>query len=170
MATTTVDRANEARETAKQAFGFVPNLVDEMADNNPAVAQAYLSANGALEDGVLAPDEQQLVILAISSYNDCHYCTKAHAAAGAQAGLDQGTIRTVLDGGLPDNDRQRQLVRATRRIMGKRGWLHDGDVSEFEDTGIGRDALYEIVALVGVKTISNYINHIAGTEVDPQFQ
>lgn len=167
--TTTTDRAAEARETAQNIFGFVPNLIDEMASHNPAVAHTYLAANGAIEDGVLTPAEQQLVILAVSSYNDCHYCTKAHAAAGAQAGLPQDEIETVLKGGLPDDTRHRQLVRATRRIMGKRGWLSDDDLAEFEDVGFGRDVLYEIVGIVGIKTISNYVNHIAHTEVDPQF-
>jgi len=53
--------------------------------------------------------------------------------------------------------------------MGKRGWLSDDDLAEFEDVGFGRDVLYEIVGIVGIKTISNYVNHIAHTEVDPQF-
>lgn len=171
MATaTSTDRAEQARETAKQGFGFVPNLIDEMATHNPAVAQTYLAANGAIEGGVLSPAEQQVVILAISTYNDCHYCTKAHAAAGQQAGLSKGEIDTILEGGLPEHDRHRQLVRATRRIAGKRGWLSDDDLGEFENAGLGRDVLYEVVALIGIKTISNYINHIAHTEVDPPFQ
>jgi AhpD family alkylhydroperoxidase len=170
MATSTLDRANEVRETAKNAFGFVPNLVDEMADHNPAVAQVYLAANGAIEDGVLSPAEQQTVILAISAYNDCHYCTKAHAAVGKQTGLPEETINTILASGLPDDDRLAALVRATRRTLGKRGWLSDDDLAELESWGLGRDAIYEIVGFIGIKTISNFVNHIAGTEVDPQFQ
>jgi len=171
MATaTSTDRAEQVRDTAKQAFGFVPNLVDEMATHNPAVAQTYLAANGAIENGVLSPAEQQVVILAISAHNDCHYCTKAHAAAGAQAGLSEDTIDTILEGGLPENDRHRQLVRLTRRIASKRGWLDDGDLSEFVDAGLDRDVVYEVVTLIGIKTISNYVNHIAHTEVDAAFQ
>ena len=168
--TTTTNRTADVRETAKRAFGFVPNLIDEMATHNPAVAATYLAANGAIKDGVLTPAEQQVVILAVSTYNDCHYCTKAHAAAGAAAGLTPDEIDTILDGGLPSDDRHHQLVRATRRIMGKRGWLGDNDLDEFDDAGLRRDALYEIVALVGIKTISNYVNHIGHTEVAPQFQ
>lgn len=169
MSTATQDPAAAVRETAREAFGFVPNLVDEIATHNPAVAQVYLQANGAIESGVLTPAEQQVVILAISSYNDCHYCTKAHAAVGAQTGLDETTIETILEGGLPEDNRQRHLVRATRRILSKRGWLNDDDLSEFEDVDLGRDVIYEIVGLVGIKTISNYINHIGQTEIDPQF-
>lgn len=163
-------KAEQARQTAKQAFGFVPNLIDEMATQNPAVAQTYLQANGTIEDGVLNPAEQQAVILTISAYNDCHYCTKAHAAVGQQAGLSKETISTILASGLPDDDRLAALARATRRIMGKRGWLNDDDLTELQSWGLDRDAIYEIVGLIGIKTMSNYINHIAGTEVDPQLQ
>ncbi|NBB85419.1 MAG: carboxymuconolactone decarboxylase family protein [Bacteroidetes bacterium] len=171
MATTTANgKATDVRQQAKQAFGFVPNLIDEMAAHNPAVAETYLASNGAIEaGGLLSPAEQQVVILAISGYNDCHYCTKAHAAAGKGAGLDEGTIRTLVEGGLPTDDRQRALVRATKRVLGKRGWLGDADLSELETKGVSRGELYEIITLIGIKTMSNYINHIAQTEVDPQF-
>ena len=168
---TQTDHEQQVHEKAEQALGFVPNLVTELAGENPAAADAYLTANGILEEGgVLSPAEQQAVILAISSYNDCHYCTKAHAAAGQQAGLDPEVIATINEGGLPSDDRLKNLVRATRRILGKRGWLSDADEAELADLGLERPALYEIVTLIGIKTISNYVNHIAGTEVDDVFQ
>jgi len=174
MATTTAtqnDHAQQVHEKAEQALGFVPNLVKEITQENPAVAEAYLTATGIVEEGgVLSGAEQQAVILAVSSYNDCHYCTKAHAAAGQQAGLDAETTATINEGGLPDDDRLRSLVQATRRILGKRGWLSDADEAEFADLGLERPELYEIIALAGIKTISNYVNHIAGTEVDAPFQ
>jgi AhpD family alkylhydroperoxidase len=164
------DQATDVQQHAKQAFGFVPNLITEMTDHNPAVGATYLAANGAIEDGVLTPAEQQAVILAISSYNDCHYCTKAHAAAGQQAGLDAATIETINAGGLPEDDRLRSLVQATRKVLGKRGWLSENDLADLEVQGVDRGALYEIVTLIGIKTISNYVNHIAGTEIDEAFK
>lgn len=170
-ATVDTDYAHEVNEMAREALGFVPNLVTEMTDENPAVGETYLSSQGILENGgVLSPAEQQAVILAVSSYNDCHYCTRAHAVAGQQAGLTPETVETINAGGLPSDRRLRSLVRATRRIMGKRGWLSDHDEAEFHELDLGRPELYEIVALVGVKTMSNYINHIAGTPVDEPFQ
>ncbi|MFB6249102.1 MAG: carboxymuconolactone decarboxylase family protein [Salinibacter sp.] len=168
---TQTDRAEQVHDEAEEAFGFVPNLIPEMTAENPAVADAYLKAQGLIEEhGVLSDAEQQAVLLAISRYNDCHYCTDAHAAAGQQAGLDAETVEALNAGGLPDDERLRRLVRATRRILGKRGWLSDADEAEFDDLGLGRPALYEIIGLVGVKTMSNYINHIAGTEVDEAFK
>src|SRR5215467_12239256 len=65
----------EALAKVKAAFGFVPNLMAGIADTNPAVATGYLGASAALEGGVLSPAEKQVVMLAVSSFNDCHYCT-----------------------------------------------------------------------------------------------
>ena len=172
MATATqTDYADQVHDKATDALGFVPNLITEMTKENPAVGDAYLTAQGIIQEGgVLSSAEQQAVILAVSSYNDCHYCTKAHAVADQQAGLDAETTATINEGGLPEDDRLKSLVRATRRILGKRGWLSGGDEEEFEDLGLGRPELYEIVGLVGIKTMSNYINHVAETEVDEPFQ
>jgi AhpD family alkylhydroperoxidase len=174
MATTAQqsEKAEQVKAQAEQAFGFTPNLIHVMADANPAAASTYLKANGEIEDGgVLTPAEQQAVILAVSSSNHCHYCTKAHAAAGQAAGLDADAIAAINEGGLPSDARLKALVRATRLVVDKRGWLSEDDVAELEDDlGVDRPELFEIVTLVGIKTISNYVNHIAGTEVDPQFQ
>jgi len=174
MATQTADptsHAEEVREMAKQALGLVPNVITEITDENPAVGEAYLTGQGLLQEkGVLSPAEQQAVILAVSSHNNCHYCTKAHAVVGKQAGLDAETVETINAGGLPDDDRLRALVQATRRILTKNGWLNDVDEAEFEDLDLGRPELYEIIGLIGIKTISNYVNHIAETEVDEPFR
>jgi hypothetical protein len=51
-----------------------------------------------------------------------------------------------------------------------RGWLGRPDLERLAAEGIGLPQLYEIVALVGLKTISNYVNHIAHTEIDEAFR
>lgn len=172
MATATQkDYAEQIRTNAKEAFGFVPNLITEITEENPAVADAYMTASGLLEEGgVLTEAEQQAVFLAISSHNDCHYCKAAHVAEGQKAGLDTETVEAIHEGGLPGDNRLKHLVQATRRILNKRGWLTEEDEEEFADLGLGRPALYEVIALAGIKTITNYVNHVAGTEIDEPLQ
>lgn len=172
MATTTstTDPKAEVHALAEEMFGMVPNLIKEMAEHSPALADAYLTANQSIDAGDLTPPERQAVILAISSYNDCHYCTKAHAVVGQAAGLDETTVARINAGGLPDDDRLRSLVQATKQVLGKRGWLSEDALRDLAASGVSQSDVYEIVGLVGIKTISNYVNHIAGTEVDAAFQ
>lgn len=44
------------------------------------------------------------------------------------------------------------------------------DTAELREAGVDRQKLYEIITFVGLKSISHYVNHIAGTDVDPQFR
>jgi AhpD family alkylhydroperoxidase len=157
----------EALVKAQAAFGFVPNLIAGIADTNPAVATAYLGALAALQGGVLSPVEQQVVMLAVSAFNDCHYCTAAHRTAGKGMGVSQANLDAIDDRTLPDDPRGRVLVEAAWTILSEKGWVNDAKLVRL---GVSRTEAFEIIAIIGIKTISNYVNHIQGTEVDAPFR
>ncbi|MCH8246058.1 MAG: carboxymuconolactone decarboxylase family protein [Bacteroidetes bacterium] len=163
-------KTQEVLDKVKQTYGFVPNLYTEFATHSPAVADVYLTAMKLMGEASLSPKEQQAVILAISSYNDCAYCKAAHGTVAGMVGMPKEEIEAITSGELPDDTRLRSLITATRRILDKRGWLSADDLAEFEAQDIDRGQIYEIVALIGIKTISNFVNHIAHTEIDQQFQ
>lgn len=156
-------------ETVKKKYGFVPNLMREMAAN-PAVVRVYLDGQRALATGVLSPREQQTVQLAVSVYNECHYCRAAHGLGSRMAGVSPADVEAIQKGTLPDDSRLRSLVHATWLVLDMRGALGQNDLTGLESEGIDRAQLYEIVAIVGLKTISNYINHIAHTPIDAAFR
>jgi alkylhydroperoxidase family enzyme len=86
-----------------------------------------------------------------------------------KSGLSENDVEAVMSGELPGEDRARAIVEATRLVLDRRGWLDASDLQSLEAKGISRAQLYEIIAYVGAKTITNYVNHIARTEVDPAF-
>lgn len=161
------DAAQEVRKMAKDFYGgFVPNQIKVLNEHSPAAARMYIATMDLAEQGELTDPEREAVILAVSRYNDCHYCTRTHAFLGREAGLSQETIEAIHRGGLPDDDRLRALVQATRRLLDKRGWLNEEDLSSLQWEGVGKTELYEINTLIGLKIFSNYVNHVAQTEVD----
>lgn len=164
------ETAERVRDRAREAYGFVPNLVDELSEHNPAAADLYLRTLTLVEEGVLSDAEREIVLLTVSRYNDCHYCTSVHQKMAVSVGLDRETVETVNNGGLPSEDRLRMLVQATRLMLDKRGWLDDDDLETLQNNGVSRADLYEINALLGIKTFSNYVNHVAQTTVDPEFE
>lgn len=164
-----VDVQDAIFEAVKKKFGFVPNLIREMAVN-PAVARVYLDGQGALATGVLSAREQQTVQLAVSVYNECHYCRAAHGLGGRMAGVSPADIEAIQKGALPDDSRLRSVVHAAWLVLDMRGSLGQNELSGLETEGIDRAQLYEIVAIIGLKTISNYINHIAHTPIDAAFR
>lgn len=166
MPTPSQEEFDRSVEMAQAYYGLVPNIIKVVNKHNPAVAQIYIAAMELMEDGDLADDEREAVILAISRYNDCHYCARTHAALGYAAGLSKEDIEAINQGKLPASERLQAVVKATRLILDKQGWLDADDLEQLEARGLTRMHLYEINALISLKTLSNYINHVAQTKVD----
>jgi len=169
----TLDTAPEASKPyldgAKKAFGLIPNLVGEFAES-PAVIEGYLGLAGALKKSGLTDLEREIVLISASVENGCHYCVAAHTTVTQAQGLDQAVIAAVRAGG-PIADARLEALRAfTVAVVRERGWVSDAEVTRFLDAGWTRANVLEVVLGVGLKTISNYVNHIAGTPVDAAFQ
>lgn len=111
----------EVREMAKAHFGgIVPNQIKRINEHSPAAAKAYIATMRRAEQGELPNHEREVVILAVSRYNDCHYCTRTHAYQGREAGLSQATIEAIHRGGLPA-DEGKVSLRVLALEAGERG-------------------------------------------------
>lgn len=47
-----------------------------------------------------------------------------------------------------------------------RAHLADAEFAEARSHGLTDDQIIEVIALVAFNTLTNYVNHIAGTEID----
>jgi alkylhydroperoxidase family enzyme len=158
--------ASDVRQSAKNAYGAVPNIIEAMIEHTSVPGTMYVAADETLMNGLLTPAEQQAVLLVFSEHYDSRYDGIVHARMALDAGLPPGTIDKLLAGQLPQDDRLRVLVEAARQTCDERGWLDTDTVENLKERGVSRGELYEIFALHGMKTFSSFINHIADTEVD----
>ncbi|ADL01133.1 carboxymuconolactone decarboxylase family protein [Brevundimonas subvibrioides] len=169
----TVDTAPEGSRPfiagARAAFGLVPNLVGEFAES-PAVIEGYRSLAGAYQKSDLTPLEREIVLIAASVENACHYCVAAHTTVTQGQHLDQTVIQAVRNGGPIADARLEALRDFATRVVRERGWVSDADVNRLIGAGYTAGNVLEVVLGVGLKTISNYVNHIAETPVDAAFQ
>ncbi|MBB6350003.1 carboxymuconolactone decarboxylase family protein [Nonomuraea muscovyensis] len=60
--------------------------------------------------------------------------------------------------------------RLTQAMVARRGWVDDDEIEAFLAAGYTRRNVLDIVLGVGMKTLSNYTNHIAHTPLDPAWQ
>ncbi len=165
----TTMKSNEILSDVKAKFGFVPNVLQELA-RSPIAAKVYLQGQDAMGGATLSAKEQQVVSLAISTANKCAYCQSAHRTAARKMGVSEEDLSAIETGHqLPADERLAGLVLATRRLAELNGWLEPHDLNELEGMGVNRIQLYEIIAVIGLKTITNYVNHIAHVPIDPQF-
>lgn len=105
-------------------------------------------------------------MLAISAWNGCEYCMVTHRTAAKRAGVAQSELDRVSRLELPADYRLQALANATWALLDKKGWLAREDLRPFEDLGIEKAQLYEIIALIAVELIANYVDHIEKTPLD----
>lgn len=161
--------ADEILTQVKEKLGFVPNLFREMSIS-PSALLVYLDGQEALAAGFLSPRERQAVQLTVSAVNRCHYCQAAHEWLGGKVGISAEEREAIREGYVPADEKLATVVLATRQVLEKKGWLDVPALRALEQRGITRARLYEIIAYIGLKTISNYVNHIAHTPIDEQFR
>jgi len=165
----TETKENETFSVIKKKFGFVPNLLRELGETAPAVLNVYLGGQEALVQSSLNARELNVAMLAISSVNGCDYCKAAHSTLLKGAGLGREDIDAVAEGENLSDKRLDSIARATRLIADMNGFLTPEDLAGLKKQGLGKTQIYEIIAVIGLKTISNYVNHINHTTIDPQF-
>jgi uncharacterized peroxidase-related enzyme len=156
-------------EAVEKKYGFVPNLVGVMA-TSPALAEAYVTLSGILGKTGLTPAEQQIVLLAVSRYNECNYCMAAHSVAADMSKVPaEATDALRADRPLPD-PKLEALRHFTTQIVAKRGWIDPEDMQAFTAAGYTPAQAMDVLVGVALKTLSNYTNHIAATPLDAAFQ
>ncbi|PWE18782.1 carboxymuconolactone decarboxylase [Marinicauda salina] len=166
--TTAPESARPILETAKANYGFLPNLLGELAES-PAALEAYTTLNAIMAKTDLSPAEQQIVLLTVSFENRCEYCVSAHTAIAGQTDLGDDAIEAIRAGKPLADSRQEALAAFTRQVVRERGWVEDADVKAFLDAGFTKANVLDVIVGVGMKTLSNYANHIAETPLDDAF-
>jgi uncharacterized peroxidase-related enzyme len=156
-------------EQAESAFGFVPNLLGIMAES-PALLESYMTMGKIFEKTDFSASEQQVVLLAISEDNDCGYCTAAHTAIASMQGVPEDVAKAAAEGREIDDPKLEALRRFTGKVVSSRGNPSEADIEAFFDAGYKRRHVLDVITGVGMKTLSNYTNHIAETPLDSQFE
>jgi len=168
----TKDSAPEASKellgAAQAKYGFVPNLMGEMADA-PSLLKAYLALGEALEASSLTPQEQQVVVLTVSYLNQCAYCMSAHSAVAKMVGLPQDEISALREGRPLSDTKLEALSTFAGLLVEQRGRASEDDVTAFLAAGYTRAQILEVIVGLAFKTLSNFTNHLADTPIDKQF-
>jgi uncharacterized peroxidase-related enzyme len=169
------DIASAPKESApilgqvSQKLGFVPNLFGVMAEA-PALLEAYVALSALFDKSSFTPTERQVILLAVSAENQCLYCVAAHSAIAAMKRVPEPAVSAIRDGRPIDDIRLEALRRFVQTLVQKRGFASDEDVQVFLTAGYTKGNVLEAVLGVGMKTLSNYTNHLAETPVDSAFQ
>lgn len=145
-------------------MGMIPNLIATMARSN-AVARAYLAFSQALSKGKLDTRLREGISLAVAEKNRCGYCLSAHSAIGKKLGLTDSEVEDARRGNSVD-PQEAAVLEFARKVLESRGSVSDEDIERLRQAGICDEIVLEIVGNVVLNIYTNYVNLVAGTEID----
>lgn len=161
--------SRELLEKVKAKFGFIPNMLAAMAES-PATLKGYLTLSGILDESTFSPAERQILLLTTARENGCAYCVAAHTMGAMKAQVTKDAIEAIRAGKPIPDSRLETLHRFCTAMVEKRGWVSGPEIEAFLAAGFTRAQVFEVILAVSVKTISNYMNHVAATPLDAPFK
>ncbi|MBI5786121.1 MAG: carboxymuconolactone decarboxylase family protein [Rhodocyclales bacterium] len=160
----------EVLAAAQKQVGFIPNMYANMV-NVPGVLSTYLHGYNAFrQHSGFSPAEQEVVFLAISQQNGCHYCMAAHSMLADKMSGVPAPVLAAIRAHQPIPDARLQALFAFAQELVRTGGKPEAATgATFLAAGFTeRDALQVILA-AAAKTLSNYSNHLFETVVDERF-
>ena len=152
-------------EAVEKRLGTVPNLF-RLVGTSPAALEGYLSLSDALGKGVITPAIGERIALAVAEVNGCSYCLSAHSYLAKNiAKFDEAEIAANRDGRSNDA-RADAAVRFAAKVARERGRIGEAELDAVRAAGYDDEAIVEIVLHVALNVLTNYVNIVAGTDVD----
>ncbi len=158
-------------ENTEKKLGFIPNMYAGMA-NNPALLDSYVAGyNSFRANSGFTPQEQEVVFLSTAFENGCEYCMAAHSFVGDQMTNVPTEVTDAIRNNveIPDN-KLKALSLFTKIITSTRGLPLQTDIDSFLSAGYTEKHILGVITGVGIKTMSNYFNHVFNTTVDDVFK
>lgn len=158
-------------ETTNKKMGMLPNMYTGMA-NNSALLEGYVSAYSSFRaNSGFSPQEQEVVFLSVAYENNCDYCMAAHSFVGDNmTNVPVEVTDAIRNGTEIPNEKLKALSVFAKTITLKRGLPSETDIEMFLDAGYSKNHILGVIAGVGIKTMSNYFNHIFNIPVDSTFK
>ncbi|WP_051969488.1 carboxymuconolactone decarboxylase family protein [Kitasatospora azatica] len=167
--TTAPEAARPHLESARRRMGFITTLNAVMA-TSPELLAGYNALAEQFMKSSLPARAKHVVLITASVENGCAYCVAAHSTLALRSGLEADEV-TALRNANPLRDRALEAVRRFTRVMvAERGWAPQEEVDAFIAAGFTERQVLDVVLGIGMKTLSNYTNHIAHTPLDPAWQ
>ena len=162
---------DEAQSETQQIFtglktkiGMLPNLYAAMGVSDKLLG-GYLSFVETLKTGEFSAKEYEAIALMTSEVNHCEYCISAHTALGKMQGFSEAETLDIRQNTVSDK-KLNALVSLVNELISKSGHPSETTVSEFLLAGYSKAAFAELLAIVTMTTLTNYIHHNGNFEID----
>jgi uncharacterized peroxidase-related enzyme len=157
-------KTKEVFQNIKKKVGRVPNLYAAMG-NSPKLLAGFLAFENTLKQGFFSAKENEAIALAVSQANTCDYCLAAHSAIGKMVGFSETEITDIRKGNIADA-KLNALTTLAKELTINRGEASEASIENFISVGYSHQALAELIGLIAVRSITNYIFSNGDFDID----
>ena len=154
---------------SEESFGFVSNLVNAFSES-PVLAESILGLYAKLGDTSFNSVESHVALQTINVINQCHYCVPAHSTMARNGGVSDALDDALRNNQRLDDPKLEALRQFTAQVVQQRGQITSEQFNAFISAGYTKQSALDVIFLVTVKTLTNYGNHITGTDLDDVFK
>lgn len=152
----------------EEKLGFVPNVFRAYAfDNAKLKAFILMSDDLMLGDSGLSKAEREMIAVAVSAINHCHYCLTSHGAALRQRAKDPELGETIAQNwraaGL--DRRQKVMLDFAAKLTESPGKIEEADRAALRRAGFSDRDIWDIAAVASFYNMSNRM--AAATDMRP---
>ncbi len=153
-------------------LGFVPNVLDAYAfDEVKLQAFIDMADNLMLADSGLTKAEREMIAVAVSAVNHCHYCLAAHGAALRQRLKDAELGETIAQNWRAADltDKQFAMLAFAVKLTETPDKILEADRQGLRDTGFTDRDIWDIAAVTGFYNMSNRIAAATDMRPNPEY-
>ena len=152
----------------QEKSGFVPNVFLALA-HRPAEFRAFFAYHDALmeKQGGLSKAEREMIVVATSAANDCHYCVIAHGAIlRIRAKNPLIADQVAINYRKADlSARERAMLDFAMKVALEPGRISDADFPPLQARGFSDEDIWDIAAIAALFALSNRMANF--TEMRP---
>jgi len=152
-------------DNLQKQIGKVPNLYATIG-YSAAALKGMLAFEATLNTKVFTPKEREAIYLVVSEVNGCQYCLAAHTLMAIKRGFTKEDTLQLRRGETADAT-LRALVQLAKSIAENKGKAAAEVKEQFFNAGYDEAAFIELIALVTLRSFTNYV--YASTEVPVDF-
>ena len=156
----------------QEKSGFIPNVFLALA-HRPDEFRAFFAYHDALmaKEGGLSKGEREMIVVATSAANDCHYCVVAHGALVRiyqkdPLVADQVAINYRKADITP---RQKAMLDFAMKVALRAGEIEEADFARLREHGFSDEDAWDIGAIAAFFGMSNRMANMTAMRPNDEF-
>ncbi|MCA3387246.1 MAG: peroxidase-related enzyme [Roseomonas sp.] len=158
--------------TVQEKSGFIPNVFLMLA-HRPAEFRAFMAYHDTLMDKAegLSKAEREMIVVAVSSRNQCQYCVVAHGAI-LRIRAKNALIADQIAANWRKADisaKQKAMLEFALKVTDRANEVNDADHEALRAAGFDDEAIWDIAAIAAFFGMSNRLANVTNLRPNDEF-